>query len=78
MKCIKAKAGKSPVLAHLNINSYTFKYIDIASIFSIKLVDIFAISETKIDMSFPDAQFSHPGYNIFRKDRNRYGGEIII
>ena len=29
-------------------------------------------------MSFPDAQFSHPGYNIFRKDRNRNGGGIII
>ena len=52
MKCIKTKAGQSSVLAHLDINSYKFKYIDISSIFIDKLVDIFTISEIKIDMSF--------------------------
>ena len=29
-------------------------------------------------MYFPAAQLSHSGYNIFRKDRNRNGGGIII
>ena len=52
MKCIKTKAGKSPVLAHQNINSYKFKYIDIASIIIDKLFDIFLFLKPKVTWLF--------------------------
>ena len=39
---------------------------------------IFLLSETKIDESFPDKQFLLNNYKIFRKDRNRYVGEIMF
>ena len=40
--------------------------------------DIFLLSETKIDESFPDKQFCLNNFRIFRKDRNRYGGGIMF
>ena len=41
-------------------------------------LDYFVSSETKLDKSFPTAQFHIPGYEIrARKDRNKYGGGII-
>ena len=37
-----------------------------------------AISESKIDDSFPDAQFDVQGYNIFRQDDTSSSGGLII
>ena len=41
-------------------------------------MDIFAIGETKLDQSFLTAQFHHPEYAIYRKDRTKNGGGIIV
>ena len=46
---------------------------DIISNFS-----IFLISESKLDSSFPNSQFKINGYNIFRRDRNRYGWGLLF
>ena len=40
--------------------------------------DIFLISETKIDDSFPNAQFKIEGYKSFRKDRDPFGGGLLF
>ena len=38
-----------------------------------------AISETKIDDSFPENQFKFPGYSSpFRLDRDQNGGSIMV
>ena len=62
-------------LGHLNINSLRNKFESIAGVIQ-GTFDIFLLSETKIDESFPDKQFCLNNYWIFRKDRNRYGGGI--
>ena len=41
-------------------------------------VDILFISETKIDSSFPAAQFKIEGYTTYRLDRNSNGGGILL
>ena len=42
-------------------------------------VDIVALRETKIDSSFPNAQFRIDGCSApFRLDRNRSGGGVLI
>ena len=42
-------------------------------------IDIFAISETKIDNSFSISQFTKTGYSIpFRLDRTSRGGGILL
>ena len=40
--------------------------------------DIFLISETKIENSFPNAQFEIKGYKSFRKDRETFGGGLLF
>ena len=35
---------------------------------------ILFISETKIDASYPNTQFSIPGYSLYRNDRKKGGG----
>ena len=42
------------------------------------LVDILTIQETKIDRTFPNSQFNISGYNLFRRDRKKGGGGIIV
>ena len=41
-------------------------------------LDILLISETKIDSSFPTAQFQIEGYTTYRLDRNTNGGGILL
>ena len=41
-------------------------------------VDILLISETKIDSSFPTAQFLINGFTTYRRDRNRNGGGMLL
>ena len=36
------------------------------------------LSESKLDFSFPEAQFKIPGYRIFRQHRNKYGGGLMF
>ena len=40
--------------------------------------DIFLISETKIDNSFPNCQFSINGYRMFWRDRICFGGGFCL
>ena len=37
-----------------------------------------ALSETKIDSTYPNKQFQMKGYKIFRKDRKAKGGGVIL
>ena len=41
-------------------------------------LDILLITETKIDSSFPTAQFQIEGYTTYRLDRNTNGGGILL
>ena len=37
-----------------------------------------AVSETKIDRSYPDSQFLIPGYYLHRNDRKKGGGGVLL
>ena len=44
-----------------------------------EIIDVFFISETKLDKSFPVDQFRIPGYaSPFRLDRDQHGGGIMV
>ena len=74
-KSIKAKDAKILFFGHLNVNSIRNKFASIQELIK-RTFDIFLISETKIDGSFPNAQFKIEGYRkrSFRKDRDAFGG----
>ena len=42
-----------------------------------KYIDVFTLTETKIDSYFPNAQFSVENFTLRRNDRNSHGGGII-
>ena len=66
------------VLGHLNINSLAGK-LDQLKLLIGNNIDILVITETKIDFSFPKAQFKIEGFSMsFRLDRNRFGGGVLI
>ena len=44
----------------------------------IKDFDIFLISESKLDSTFPNAQFKITDFKIFRYDRNGFGGGLLL
>ena len=67
---------KNLISGHLNINGLRNKFFEIHDILKDNLLDLFFISETKLDSSFPNAQFQVPGFKYYRVDRNAHGGGI--
>ena len=67
---LRASNPHKIMLGHLNVNSLRNKFESIADIIQ-GTFDIFLLSETKIDESFPDKLFCFNNFRIFRKDRNR-------
>ena len=58
--------------------SFAVPHISLHKIQSYYLHHYFVLSKTKLDKSFPKAQFRIPGYAIrARKGRNKYGGGLI-
>ena len=68
---------KNMIIGHININSLRNKYDPIRSILQNGVCDIFTLSETKLDESFPTAQFHITNFVLHRKDRNAHGGGVI-
>ena len=69
---------KKVVMGHLNINSLPNKFEGIMDIVA-KNIDVFLISETKIDYSFPEAQFQYNGYGLpHRRDIALGGGGLML
>ena len=76
MKKQRLDNANNTIIGHLNINSFRNKFVFIEDI--IKLFDVFLVSESKLDHTFPSNQFRINGYKIFRLDRNRFGGGLIL
>ena len=65
-------------IAHLNITSIP-KYIEQLRLYLLnKPVDVFTINETRLDESISNVEVNIQGYNLWRKDRCRYGGGVAI
>ena len=66
------------VIGNLNVNSIVSKFDELKILVKVK-VDILILTETKLDESFPAAQFNIEGYKSpYRQDRNRNGGGVLI
>ena len=69
---------KNLLIAYLNISSLRNKIIDLGEIMSYLSPDYLVLSETKLDDSFPSAQFSILDYRIrARRDKHKNGGGLI-
>ena len=78
LKDIRISNLNKLIFGHLNINSLRNKF----DLFSEQVkgsIDILMLSETKLDDSFPEAQFLIEGFHSpFRFDRNINGGRIML
>ena len=73
----RKKFPKQFIFAHININGFRTKYFEIQDVLSNGSLDFLAVSETKIDDSFPSCQFHTPNFTLYRSDRNSRGGGIL-
>ena len=78
MKNIKQKNANRVTIAQINVNSIRNK-LDFLCEMIRGNIDILQITETKIDSSFPSAQFQIDGYTTpYRLDRDSNGGGILV
>ena len=68
--------AKNTTFSHVNINSIRNKFHTLDNI--VKILDVFLISESKLDNTFPINQFAIGVHKVFRRDRNRFGGALIL
>lgn len=66
------------IFAHVNINSFRHKFAFIHELLRKNVVDYLAISESKIDESFPNNQFNIEGYSLYRQDCTSSSGGLLI
>ena len=75
---LRVKNNNKIIIGNLNINSICNKF-DALKTFIPGNIDIFVVTETKLDASFETGQFCIEGFNKpYRLDRNRNGGGILI
>ena len=60
------------------MNSIRYKFVALQKILSKRHVDFLAISESKLDNSFPDSQFQADGFKIYRHDRSSKSGGLLL
>ena len=72
----KIENFKNTIIGHLNINSLRNKFVFAQDL--IRNFDIFLISESKLDDTFPNNQFKIDNYKMFRLDHNRYRGGLVL
>ena len=78
LKELRVKNMNRIILAHININSIRYKF-DILTDLVMGKIDILLISETKINETFPSAQFRIFGYSTpYRFNRTEYGGGLLL
>ena len=65
-------------IAHININSLRNKIVEVSNLLCKYNLHILAISETHLDFSFDDTEQYIEGYNIYRNDRDRFGGGVAF
>ena len=77
LKLMRRNNAQNLIIGHLNVNSLRNKFLSINELL-VKNIDIFLLTETKLDDSFPINQFRIDGYRLFRYDRNKFGGGLCL
>ena len=78
LKKMKENSSNKLMVRHLNINSIKNKFQFIEDVITRNL-DIILLSKTKVDDSFPSAQFILKGYGAaYRLDRNSKRGRFLF
>ena len=78
LKNVRLKNISRMIIGNLNVKLIPNKFAQFQEIV-LKYVDIFILTETKLDDSFPTSHFMVDGFSKpYWQDRNRNGGGIMI
>ena len=78
LRNLKLKYRDNICIANYNINSLRYKFDQLVPIIQ-GSVDVLIITETKLDGTFPESQFTIEGYSPpYRLDRDVNGGGILV
>jgi len=69
LESLRKHFNKDLLKAQIYINSIQNKFEELTTTIKTIGAHLMLISETKIDSSYPNAQFSIPGYSLYRNDR---------
>ena len=76
LESLRSTNNKELLVCHLNINSIQNKFEELAANINKISAHIVFVSETKIDASYPDEQFSIPGYRYFTETIEKRAAEV--
>ena len=62
----------------LDVNRLLPKLDQIRIFFEAGNIDVIAVNETKLDSQIGDNEIQMDGYDIVRKDRNKFGGGVCL
>ena len=75
---LRSKNPKSIIFSYININSIRNKFENLCDMVG-NNVDVLSIAETKLDSSFPNAQFLLPAFQEpLRLDINHQSGGLLV
>ena len=77
MTDFRVRHSKNFVMGHINLNSYRHKFVFMYDVLTKGSVDVLFISESKIDESFPSAQFLIPDFIIHLQDNTANSDGLI-
>ena len=66
------------IFAHVNINRLRHKFSAVQDILAKNWLDYLAVSESKLDASFPIAQFAIEGFTMYKQDNTDRSGGILV
>ena len=75
---ILAKQKKGLNVIHINAQSLVNKMDECRYLFENSNVHVICVSESWLDKNMPDKMFEIAGYNIFRMDREKRSGGVVI
>ena len=64
--------------AHVNITTLSGHYADAEVLMEKAALDVFAVTESRLDCTLLDSKICPSGYTCYRKDRNRNGGGCAV
>ena len=64
--------------AHVNITTLPGHYADAEVLIEKAALDVFAVTESRLDCTLLDSKICPSGYTCYRKDRNRNGGGCTV
>ena len=76
--CYSLPPGRGFKIASLNINSLTKHIDELRIILDYNSIDILSLNETKLDESIKSCELHIPGYELIRRDREKWRRCVLL